>query len=66
MISTKFGNPAAERFISLEAMQIEDELEPQGESSSAISAFQECKDLVLTTHEVRPYAALYREKKTNR
>ncbi|RPA96660.1 hypothetical protein L873DRAFT_1811009 [Choiromyces venosus 120613-1] len=63
MISTKFGNPVAERFTSLKAMQIEDKLVPQGESSSAISAFQECKDLVLTKLEVRPYAAPYRKKK---
>jgi len=49
----------AEEIASLSVQLIENEpaLEPPLKGVSTISAFQECKDLVLITLEIQPYAA---------
>jgi len=55
----------AEEIASLSVQLIENEpaLEPPLEGVSTISAFEECKDLVLNTLEIRPYAAQHGKKK---
>ena len=55
----------AEEITSPSVQPIGDEsaLEPPLEGVSTISAFQECKDLVLTTLEIRQYAAQHGKKK---